>query len=105
MKFIYEKSIKEIVTDEDREYATKRAWEIAQGRDAIVSERVGYTVEIHYPISVTFSEKDGYLEMKAKLGTLPFDRIRRITGYLVGTLDRFNDGKQAEEHDRVKHKL
>lgn len=32
-----------------------------------------------------------------------FDRIRRITGYLVGTLDRFNDAKRAEEHDRVKH--
>lgn len=33
----------------------------------------------------------------------PFDRIRRITGYLVGTLDRFNDAKRAEEADRVKH--
>lgn len=32
-----------------------------------------------------------------------FERIRRITGYLVGTLDRFNSGKRAEEHDRVKH--
>ena len=32
-----------------------------------------------------------------------FQRIRRITGYLVGTLDRFNNGKRAEEHDRVKH--
>ena len=32
-----------------------------------------------------------------------FERIRRITGYLVGTLDRFNAGKRAEEHDRVKH--
>ena len=32
-----------------------------------------------------------------------FDRIRRITAYLVGTLDRFNNGKRAEEHDRVKH--
>ncbi len=32
-----------------------------------------------------------------------FDRIRRITGYLVGTLDRFNNGKRSEEHDRVKH--
>jgi len=30
-------------------------------------------------------------------------RIRRITGYLVGTLDRFNDAKRAEEADRVKH--
>lgn len=35
----------------------------------------------------------------------PFERIRRITGYLVGTLDRFNDGKRAEEADRVKHAL
>lgn len=34
-----------------------------------------------------------------------FDRIRRITGYLVGTIDRFNDAKRAEEHDRVKHTL
>ena len=32
-----------------------------------------------------------------------FERIRRITGYLVGTLDRFNNAKRAEEHDRVKH--
>lgn len=32
-----------------------------------------------------------------------FERIRRITGYLVGTIDRFNDGKKAEEKDRVKH--
>lgn len=32
-----------------------------------------------------------------------FERIRRITGYLVGTLERFNNGKRAEEHDRVHH--
>jgi len=34
-----------------------------------------------------------------------FERIRRITGYLVGTLDRFNNAKRAEERDRVKHDL
>lgn len=34
-----------------------------------------------------------------------FERIRRITGYLVGTVDRFNDAKRAEEHDRVKHTI
>ena len=34
-----------------------------------------------------------------------FERIRRITGYLVGTLDRWNNAKQAEERDRVKHSL
>ena len=32
-----------------------------------------------------------------------FQRIRRITGYLVGTIDRFNDAKTAEVRDRVKH--
>ena len=32
-----------------------------------------------------------------------FERIRRITGYLVGTLERFNNAKKAEEKDRVKH--
>ena len=34
-----------------------------------------------------------------------FERIRRITGYLVGTLERFNDAKRAEESERVKHKV
>lgn len=34
-----------------------------------------------------------------------FERIRRITGYLVGTMDRWNDAKTSEEHDRVKHGL
>ena len=33
------------------------------------------------------------------------ERIRRITGYLVGTLDRFNNAKKAEVNDRVKHSL
>ncbi|HSQ33544.1 MAG TPA: anaerobic ribonucleoside-triphosphate reductase, partial [Peptostreptococcaceae bacterium] len=32
-----------------------------------------------------------------------FERIRRITGYLVGTVDRFNDAKKAEVKDRIKH--
>lgn len=34
-----------------------------------------------------------------------FQRIRRITGYLVGSLDKFNDGKRAEEAERVKHNV
>jgi len=36
-------------------------------------------------------------------GDIKFERIRRITGYLVGTLERFNDAKRAEERDRIKH--
>lgn len=44
------------------------------------------------------------VESKKMVGEgVGFERIRRITGYLVGTVDRFNDGKRAEEHDRVKH--
>jgi ribonucleoside-triphosphate reductase len=34
-----------------------------------------------------------------------FERIRRITGYLVGSLNTWNDAKKAEESDRVKHTL
>ena len=34
-----------------------------------------------------------------------FERIRRITGYLVGTMDKWNDAQRAEERDRVKHGL
>jgi len=36
---------------------------------------------------------------------VPFERIRRITGYLVGSLERFNNPKRSEEADRVKHTL
>ena len=42
-------------------------------------------------------------EKKTTREGVGFERIRRITGYLVGTVDRFNNAKQAEEHDRVKH--
>jgi len=39
-----------------------------------------------------------------KIGNgVKFERIRRITGYLVGTIDRWNDGKRAELSKRVKH--
>ena len=44
------------------------------------------------------------VKVSEKVGIgVKFDRIRRITGYLVGTTDRFNNAKQAEERDRVKH--
>lgn len=44
------------------------------------------------------------IECKKMVGEgVGFERIRRITGYLVGTVERFNDGKRAEERDRVKH--
>jgi ribonucleoside-triphosphate reductase len=44
------------------------------------------------------------VEHSKKFGNgVKFQRIRRITGYLVGTLDKWNDAKKAEEKDRVKH--
>lgn len=46
------------------------------------------------------------MEQRNKLGQdVGFERIRRITGYLVGTMDKWNDAKKAEERDRVKHGL
>ncbi len=46
-----------------------------------------------------------YADLNYKFSNVPFDRIRRITGYLVGTMDMWNDAKTAEERDRVKHTL
>lgn len=43
------------------------------------------------------------VEMKYEFAPVKFERIRRITGYLVGTVDRWNDAKRSEEQDRVKH--
>ncbi len=44
--------------------------------------------------------------MNEKLGEgVEFERIRRITGYLVGTMEKWNDAKRAEERDRVKHSM
>ena len=50
--------------------------------------------------TVKTTEKDVIIGENVK-----FDRIRRITGYLVGTTARFNDAKRAEERDRVKHSV
>lgn len=51
---------------------------------------------------MTKTGKDKHIKMGKGVR---FERIRRITGYLVGTLDKWNDAKKAEERDRVKHGL
>jgi hypothetical protein len=43
------------------------------------------------------------IDLEYKWVEQPFHRLRRITGYLVGSLGRWNNAKRAEEHDRVKH--
>ena len=45
------------------------------------------------------------VELSYTFAPEPFERIRRITGYLVGDMSRWNDAKRAEEHDRVKHNV
>lgn len=46
-----------------------------------------------------------HADLKYKFSPVKIERIRRITGYLVGTMDNWNDAKSCEEHDRVKHDL
>jgi len=55
------------------------------------------------PFGIDIRVDGDFVELSYDFGDQPFQRIRRITGYLVGTLDRFNNAKRAEEHDRVKH--
>lgn len=43
------------------------------------------------------------VDVNYKLEYVPFERIRRITGYIVGTTAKWCDSKRAEEHDRVSH--
>lgn len=46
-----------------------------------------------------------YAELSYRFAPVRFERIRRITGYLVGDMTKWNDAKAAEEADRVKHSL
>ncbi|MCR5176018.1 MAG: hypothetical protein K6C05_04135 [Anaerovibrio sp.] len=56
--------------------------------------------------SLTISPaEDDSVALDYVLQPAKFERIRRITGYLVGTIDRWNNAKRSEEHDRVKHGL
>lgn len=55
--------------------------------------------------SLTIKVDGEFVDLNTEFENVPFDRVRRITGYLVGTLDRFNDSKRAEVEDRVKHGL
>ena len=57
------------------------------------------------PQSIDIKVDGDWVELSYDFGHTPFQRIRRITGYLVGTLERFNNGKRAEERDRVKHSV
>ena len=56
------------------------------------------------PVKYLKIEFDGeYATLWYQFFSVPFERVRRITGYLVGTIEKWNDAKKAEERDRVKH--
>ena len=56
-----------------------------------------------YQLDISVDGEDVELTYHTK--AVPFERIRRITGYLVGGMGRWNDAKRAEEKDRVKHSV
>jgi len=66
-----------------------------RGNELFGSMLSGIDVEVlsHEEVKVTYHI----------LSARPFERVRRITGYLVGTMDKWNDAKRAEEKERVKH--
>ena len=59
----------------------------------------------HPLIKLEINASDEEVELVYYYKSIPFERIRRITGYLVGTTDRFNNGKRAELDHRVKHHI
>lgn len=64
--------------------------------------RKKYPDEIIDTLIISFDD-EGYAKLEIHKHSVPFVRIRRITGYLGQSLERWNNGKKAEEHDRVKH--
>lgn len=67
---------------------------------------VDYARQEYKLVKAVDVQPDGdYVGLRIHTPTMPFERIRRITGYLVGALPRWNDAKRAEERDRVKHSL
>ena len=53
--------------------------------------------------SLKVTVNDDFADLEYELEPQRFERIRRITGYLVGSMEHWNSAKTAEEHDRVKH--
>ena len=106
-----------IPNDVPPEEAQKYAKVVDYPDDMPLKEAIGYVryFEMNYPqhtedvgiVKLSFvSEKKEEVDLDfLKDSFTPFERIRRITGYLVGTIDRFNDAKRHEVEDRVKHNV
>lgn len=82
-------------TDELKAYVTRARELVTESNGADVADNIK-------SIKVTLCD-DGKVDLSYVAHGQKFERIRRITGYLTGDLNSWNDSKQAEEHDRVKH--
>lgn len=73
--------------------------------DAELEQYIGHLSRQHgrAPDRLTITVDGEYIELNPVYVSPPFERIRRITGYLVGTTNRWNNAKRAEERDRVRH--
>ena len=86
-----------------------RAGKVPDGMTvAEVNAYINYMAKQHTDIhsgtlDIELTEDGGEVELTLTPDVVRFQRIRRITGYLVGTLDRFNNAKRHEVDDRVKH--
>lgn len=74
--------------------------EIVQAAIAMMEQEEGRRV---VELSIRRTENPDEFGITPVFERVPFQRIRRITGYLVGGLGRFNDAKRSEVMDRVKH--
>lgn len=81
-----------VISDKEiQAYVDSAKEEISQIKEAVALTEVNIAIA------------NGKASVDYKYSTVKFERIRRITGYLVGTIDRWNNAKKAEERDRVKH--
>lgn len=76
----------------------------AEARAYIADAKALYPHETITVLEIAHAE-DGKVAIDYTVRRPQFERVRRITGYLVGTLDRFNDAKRAEVKDRVTHDM
>lgn len=88
---VSEKEVKEALKDYDQ-YETMHVSCLVEVGMKLIGEKAGEK-----------EMKEYYTEHEEWFEEGKFERLRRITGYLVGTLDRWNDAKKAEEKARVKH--
>lgn len=90
-------NILDVVTVKNGELSTE---EILAYVDHVEKENPNRSIE-----ALTIELDGEFVNLSYTLKPVPFERIRRITGYLVGTMDHWNDAKRAEERDRVKHSM